>query len=308
MLSCLSFAVLLPFPLFADDDPFGSGDDPFATRKISATEAKLADLERQNELLKRKLQSYDQRFDTVTGKSNQMFVDMLNSSNERFHVFALENMDVLTCEWKTVAGHVKRLASSTNATTKQLAIRTLIKHDAAEARKMGYQDPKHIWLPLNLDEQSESMLHYLVNEDYSADYDETPLAEFVEVLQDEFRVNVKLHSTIDPETPITYQVRGVKLEHMLRDFAAKYEWKVIVQDQMLKIVPKTFQEESTLLVYNVAGLVQSRGMNIDRLVEYLTKNVAGDGSISSIGNMQFSCKAPMSKQIEIGKALAALHN
>jgi hypothetical protein len=114
-------------------------------------------------------------------------------------------------------------------------------------------------------ENDEKILRQL-NENADFEFDETPFLEVMEELRDKHQINVILDASarddaLTEDTPITFNVQGIRLKNALRLMLKEHNATYIVRDEVMLIISLDSASDPEFFVtnvYNVGDLVAPR--------------------------------------------------
>jgi hypothetical protein len=116
------------------------------------------------------------------------------------------------------------------------------------------------------------------------DFNEQPLTDIVNLLQDEYRFPIQLNKPaleeagLDPSSKTTVSLRGISLSSALRVMLKQHQLTYVIQDEVLMITTKEDAEKDLILcVYDARKvLANPNDKNIKELVENITECVSTD--------------------------------
>ena len=296
----------------------------------TAIELELSQLRSDRELLKKKVESLyiektkaEETARKAVGKRNEMhqtlFEELLYSELADRQELALNHL--LACFDKYGEGQelpvdvrkpeilrrLSRLTESDNSKVKLQASRCLFASKRDSAIEMGIQFGQY-WRPVEIvkADAETQMIWAALQEKCFFDFEDSPLVDLVEEVQQKYRVHFRLDTEVNESTLVTYVSHNRTLEATLLGVLDELELSYAVIDGEIQVMKKTNPKVRVSRTYNVRGLISDK-TDIKTLVK-VAEQAAGKAPVElmAVGTDVIVAKAGEADQLRISEKLGSL--
>ena len=320
----------------ANVDPFAkpseTADDKLSQlkRKLLTLQLELKTVSQRNEALLRRANELEEsetdlklkaeQAEAIHGEMHQrLFDSLLFSDDSAVQELGLKHLVACFEKYRTagrsisiystdVSRRLKLLTSSENKTVREMSSSCLYTMQPSDAMQLGIQFGAR-WKPLEYakaDVNSRRIYDQLARP-CDMMYDEVPLAEILQELQQDHRTSFRLALNIDAKQTATYESVGRTFFNTLSDLLETKGLGFTIKDEEIVIMDEASPDLDSTLTYNVAGLNSLAQIETAEVIKLLEQDFGLEGvEFAKIGDHLFTAKTNLKIQRKIQNRIATL--